>query len=58
MGALLIPHQYLSGSGRSVWRIYYHVIESHPNEEQGVVRVLRVRHAAMCPLGQKDEEDS
>lgn len=49
--------QYLSGNGGSAWRIYYHIIEPRSEEEQGVVRILRVRHAAMRPLGQAAEGD-
>ena len=46
----------LSGRGTMIFRILFHIIEPLEGEIEGIVRVLRVRHAAMRPLGQPDGE--
>ncbi len=46
----------LFGEGSMVYRVLFHIIEPQENETEGIVRVLRVRHAAMRPLNQPDDE--
>jgi plasmid stabilization system protein ParE len=45
----------LYDQGRSVYKVLYHVIEPLEDETEGIVRILRIRHAAMHPLNQSEE---
>ena len=50
--------QMLFGENTMAYRIIFHIIEPEGDDSEGVVRVLRIRHAAMRPLGQaKPSED-
>ncbi len=52
-----VVRQMLYGRDRSVYRIYFHVIQSE-DDLSGTVWVMRVRHASMRPLSQKTDSPS
>lgn len=51
----VLVRQMTYGTGRLIYRILYYVIEPTEDEIEGSVRILRIRHAAMRPLGESGD---